>query len=101
MKILVFEKEIRGTHPERFQPFLKSEAKCVWELQQKGIIREIYFRQDQTTAVLIMECESVEQAENELANLPLVKNGLIEFDIIVLKPYLGFSRLFSDDINKL
>ena len=42
----------------------------------------------------MLECKDVEEAEDHLKTLPLVKEGLIDFDIIALEPYSGFSRLF-------
>jgi hypothetical protein len=42
---------------------LEAEARGVWELYKKGVIREIYFRADRTSAVLILECENLEEAQ--------------------------------------
>ena len=98
MKILAIEKECPGATAGDFEPHLKSEAARVWELYQSGAIREIYFRGDRPEAVLILECDGPEQAAVLLAGLPLVKDGLIEFELIPLKPYPGFARLFGPEI---
>ena len=95
MKILAIEKDVEGVSPEDFKPHLKAEAQKVWELQQENIIREIYFRQDEPSAVLILECNNVKEAKEILDTLPLVKENLIEFEIIPLIPYPGFARLFT------
>jgi muconolactone delta-isomerase len=95
MKILALEKEIPNTTSEKLAPHLKAEAARVWELYKSGHIREIYFRGDRNEAVLILECADVEEAESLLATLPLVKAGLIEFEVIPLVPYPGFERLFK------
>ena len=95
MKVLAFEHEVDGINPDAFQPLLKAEARRVWELQQAGILREIYFRQDQSTAVLVLECENVAEAQKILASMPLVLAGLITFETIPLVPYPGFARLFG------
>ena len=94
MKVIALEIENEGLTSADFQPYLKDEAEAVWELYKKNIIREIYFREDQPTAVLILECKDTAEAESILAQLPLVKKGLIKFDILPLKPYPGFERLF-------
>ncbi len=96
MKILAIEPELPGNPDTAFAPHLKQEALRAWELHQKGIIRELYFMQDKPCAVLVLECDSCEQAGEILATLPLVKEGLIDFSLIPLKAYPGFSRLFSD-----
>ena len=97
MKTLAREKEIKGIKPEDFQPHSKAEAKRVWELYQQGFIREIYFRADKSDAVLILESDNIESARQILQTLPLVSAGLIDFEIIPLKAYPGFSRLFAEN----
>ena len=96
MKILAIEKEIPGVTEAEFKPHLKEEATRVWELYQAGVFRELYFRQDQTSAVLVLECADAQEADEILNTLPLVKANLIAFDIIPLIPYPGFSRLFDE-----
>jgi len=95
MKILAMEMEIEGVKPEQYTPYLKAEAACVWEMYRDGIIRELYFRQDRSTAVLVLECAGDIDARQALAGLPLVQAGLIRFEVIPLIPYPGFARLFS------
>ncbi|MFC2094029.1 superoxide dismutase [Bacteroidota bacterium] len=94
MKILAIEKEIEEKSSDDFKPYLKDEAMAVWELYRKNFIREIYFRNDKTSAVLMLECASVEEAEKTLTELPLVKEKLIYFELIPLVAYPGFERLF-------
>jgi len=95
MKILALELEKPGLSASDFQPFLKSEAAQAWALYQAGVIRELYFNADQHTAVLVLECSGIEEAQKTLAALPLVQAGLIQFDLVPLVPYSGFSRLFE------
>ena len=39
--------------------------------------------------------EKIEEAKKKLYELPLVKNGLIKFELIPLRAYPGFERLFK------
>lgn len=94
MKVIALEVEKEGSTSDDFQPYLKDEAAAVWELYKNNIVREIYFRDDQSTAVLILECKDTAEAESILAQLPLVQKGLIKFELLPLKPYPGFERLF-------
>jgi hypothetical protein len=96
MKILAIEKEVPGVTDEEFRPHLKAEAAKVWALYQAGVFRELYFRQDWPGAVLVLECADVEEANEVLNTLSLVKEGLITFDVIPLIPYPGFARLFAE-----
>lgn len=97
MKILAMEKEVPGVSVDQFTPeILKEEAARAWELNQAGVFREMYFRQDWPGAVLVLECQDVAEAGEYLNTLPLVQAGLITIDVIPLVAYPGFSRLFSD-----
>lgn len=96
MKILAMEIEVEGVKPEQFQPHLKEEAQHVWELYQSGVIRELYFRADRSEAVLMLKCADVNDAQQTLMALPLVKAGLITFEVTPLVPYPGFARLFGE-----
>jgi hypothetical protein len=62
---------------------------------QSGVIREIYFRQERSAAVIILEAASAQAARESLAELPLVREHLIEFEVIGLQPYPGLDRLFK------
>jgi len=95
MKLLALERALPRGSAAECAPYLKSEAARAWELHQAGIIRELYFRADRSEAVLVLECDGPEQCRDVLATLPLVRAGLIEFEIIPLVPYSGFGRLFG------
>jgi muconolactone delta-isomerase len=97
MKILALEHELPNATAEQFQQYASDEARKVWGLHQAGIIRELYFRADKNEAVLVLECASVIEAQEMLATLPLVNAGLISFEVIPLKAYPGFARLFVKD----
>ncbi len=97
MKILALEKELPGLADTAYEPHLRAEALRAWQLYQDGTVRELYFRSDWPGAVLVLECSDVAGAKAALATLPLVKHGLIQFDLIPLRAYPGFERLFSSD----
>jgi muconolactone delta-isomerase len=96
MKILAFEHELPGASSGAFQQYAQEEARKAWDLHQAGLIRELYFRADEPSAVLVLECESLEEASDLLVELPFVRQGLITFELIPLKAYPGFGRLFGD-----
>ena len=96
VQILALEVEKPGASSNDFKHLLVDEAHAVWQLYQKDFIRTIHFRADRSTAVLMLECHDVEEAESTLSKLPLVSAGLIEFEFIPLQPYPGYSRLFTN-----
>lgn len=95
MRILALEVENPEAAADAFGPLLKDEARKVWGFYQEDFVREVYFRADRSTAVLVLECGDVDEAKQRLSELPLVSAGLIDFDLIPLVPYPGFSRLFT------
>ena len=95
MKVIALEIENPSASSDDFQPHLEAEARHVWNLQQQGVIREVYFRPDQHTAVLVLECDSLGHAKELTSAFPLVVHGLIDFELIPLAPYSGFARLFK------
>ncbi len=96
MKILAISKDSAVIDWSAWQKLLEKEARTVYELQIKGYIREIYFTESRN-AVLILEAESLKKAKELILTLPLVKEGLIDFDLSELNPYDGFSRIFKKD----
>jgi hypothetical protein len=95
VRILALEKDRPGGRRDDIEHLLRAEAREVWQLYLAGTIREIYFRELHTQAVLVMETESAAEAERILSRLPLVEAGLTEFEVIGLRPYPGFARLFD------
>jgi len=94
MKILAIEKEIPGILDTDYQPHLEAEARKAWELHQEGLIRELYFTDDHC-AVLVLEARDKVHAREIIDQLPLVQQKLIDFDLLQLKAYPGFARLFK------
>jgi hypothetical protein len=95
LQILAIDKFLPGTTMDKVQPHLKEEMFLTWEHYKQGKIRNLYFRQDNPGVVLMMECESLEEAKELLDELPLVKKELIEFDLIPLGYFEPFEALFD------
>lgn len=94
MQVLAIEKELKPLGADQ-QELLREEAAHVWLLKKQGIVREIWFSADEHVAVLLLECATKEEAEEYLNKFPLVQAGLITFDVIPLRSYDGFERLFD------
>ncbi|NWG28951.1 MAG: hypothetical protein HXY48_10515 [Ignavibacteriaceae bacterium] len=95
MKIIALEKENSTVSTLAFRKFAKAEAKALWQLYLEGIVREFYFRKEKKLAVLVLEVKTKQAAQKALSKLPFVKYKLIEFELLPLKPYPGFERLFT------
>ncbi len=96
MRILAMETTVTGVREAQFTPEIAvAEAHRAWDLHQAGTIRELYFRADSPVAVLVLEGRDVAEAQAALATLPMVAAGLISFEVVPLRAYPGFARLFE------
>jgi hypothetical protein len=60
-----------------------------------GLIRDIYLRQDRPGVAVVLECASLEDANKALAEFPLAKAGLLDFEAIPLGPFTNWESLFA------
>ena len=97
MKILAISKDREDIDWTNENDTLEKEALQVYQLYLSGYLREIYFNED-SDAILILECESTEKANELLNSLPLVKKGLIGFLVMSLHPYTGYNRIFNQKV---
>ena len=96
MKILALAKILPEVTPEKIQQLMKVETAKAWEFYTAGVFREMYIRTDFPSAVLLLECANVEAAREVLAELPMVEENLIDFDLMPLGPFNCLSQLFAD-----
>jgi hypothetical protein len=81
--------------PDRRRELGVAEATRTWELYRAGVIREMSWRVDRDDVVLVLEAEDPAAAEAVLSTLPLVEAGAISFQVLGLRPYDGWQRLFG------
>jgi hypothetical protein len=75
-----------GTFTERdkLAPLLTDEIAKVHQLRDRGIIPRPYRRADGSGVELLLDVSSVEDAREQLSQLPLAKAGLLDFDFTEL-----------------
>ncbi len=97
MKMLAIAKVGLHTTPEKIAPQLEAEVRCAWKLYKEGTVREMYSCPDRRLGVVfVLECGNTDEARQALDELPFVREGLIEFEIIPLGPFSYFETLFRD-----
>jgi hypothetical protein len=78
------------------RPHFKAEVEEVWNLYAQGVIREFYTRADQGgPAILMIESETVETAQQALQSLPMVENKMLNLEMIPLAPFKSLTHLFE------
>ncbi len=90
MRIVAIAHRSDKHRPEDFAPHLEAESAYAMKLYAEEKVRELYSRSDGKGAVLVVEAESEAEAEEILGGLPLVKLGMLSFDLYGIKPYRGF-----------
>ena len=98
MQFLVIAKVLEGTSTQQISPLLKLEAAKVWEYYASGLVRTIHYIADMSGAVLLFEAPNDELVNQALAEFPMAKAGILQFELLPLKPYLGIGELFSSQI---
>src|ERR671938_666846 len=87
---------LSGATFEDIQPHISAEARNAWRLYKGGQLREYYLRADDEPGVLFaFECEDVAQAGTLVNTFPMVKAGVIDFDLIPVGPLLSLDALFA------
>ncbi|MBV9196927.1 MAG: hypothetical protein JO168_22545 [Solirubrobacterales bacterium] len=73
----------------------QTELRALWSLYAEGFVRELY-SPGGPGAVLVIEADSLEVADQKLAELPLAANQIIDFELIELRPFAALRPLFSE-----
>lgn len=95
MKILALDRPLPGATMDKYVPHLKDEVRHTWTAYKQDVVRDIYFRQDRPGVAILLECASADEAKAVVADFPLVKAGLIEFEVIPLGPFTNWELLFA------
>jgi uncharacterized protein (UPF0261 family) len=95
MQFLLLAHIVEGTPDDRIAPLLKDESLRAWELHAAGLFRSLLSRTDKRGVVGMLEAADLAAATKAIESLPLVKAGVLATEIIPLKPYVGFERLFA------
>jgi hypothetical protein len=97
VKVLAVGHPRSGVEWEHIAPYVGEQARSVWERYETDRVREFYLRADHRPgAVLVLECDDVTQAERLVATLPMAEAGLLDFELIPLRPFMGFRWLFEN-----
>jgi hypothetical protein len=99
MKIIAFDRFKPGVTLDNLRPYLREEVSNVWRLWKAGIVRENYARADIGGVVIVFECDSVETVKRYIADFPLTKAGLIEWDYLALDAPLPLEFLFDPTVD--
>ncbi len=96
MKLLAILRPCDGTNAQSaVMKHASEELRALWDLYRSGDVREMY-SPGGPGAILVLESDSVKAAAEQLANLPLLANGIMSLELIELHPFGAMQMLFSD-----
>jgi len=71
--------------PDKIQEYLPSEVRATVKHYLDGTIEQFWFR-EKLGPIFLMSVESVEQAKQSLAELPLAANDLMTYEVFPVTP---------------
>jgi hypothetical protein len=95
MKILAIIGLAPGANIDAVRRELDGEIRGSWALYASGLLRETYATESPTRVVFVFEAVGTAEVERELRKLPLVAKGLMTFELVELRPFVNWSRLFA------
>jgi hypothetical protein len=97
VKVLAIGHPRSGVRWEDIAPYVGEQSRTEWEQYETDQVREFYLRADhQPGVVLVLECADVMEAERLVAAVLIAEAGLLDFELIPLRPYMGFRQLFRN-----
>lgn len=95
MKYLVLLTLSEGKSLDDVKPHMVSEIRAVWEGYQRNVLREFYFSPDPPTVSLIYEVPNEAALDVELSRLPMIKERLLDHQVVSLGPFMQLQALFD------
>lgn len=101
MQVIAILRTAPTTTRAHLEPLVKPEAKAVWAMHRNGTLRSAQFIQAPGTAhpdgvTLMLEVDSLAMAEELIAALPMVEEGLVSTQVLPLAPFSAYEALFAN-----
>lgn len=97
MQFLALSRRLDGTTPDMLAPLAADEARAAWQLHAQGVLRSVHMCPERPGSMIVLECATLDDARATLAQLPMVKAGLIAFEVSRMLPYTGWTALFGKE----
>lgn len=78
--------------PEEFASKYDAEVARAKELYREGFSRHLWHRADGSGACQIVEARDLAEVEKTISTLPFAASGMLDIEIVALKPYAGFHK---------
>lgn len=97
MKILAIDKVMPDATPDKVKETFMDEVNYTVKMYLADVVREMYFRQDRSGTILMLEAPSLEEARGLINNMPMVQAGLIDYELIPVGPFVPLALLLDEE----
>jgi hypothetical protein len=94
-KVLAIGKVSPAVDRQKLQELLPQEVRDTVLLYLDGKIEQWFVRQDQNGVVFLLSSHSVDEARTVLGSLTLVKNKMLDFDLVPVGPLAPLRALLA------
>ena len=94
MKVFAIASAKPTLTPDKLQQYMPAEVPATLQHYLDGIVEQFWFR-EKSGPIFLMNVESIEQAKASLAELPLVANDLMTYEIFPVTPLSPLRRLIQ------
>ena len=95
MKVLAFGNIVKPVTPEQRAGIMPKEVPAALRHYLDGKIEQFFYRQDKPGVIFLMNVDSVEHAKATVETLPLVKEGIAQYDLIPVGPLAPLGLLIQ------
>ncbi|WP_019832378.1 hypothetical protein [Sphingomonas sp. PR090111-T3T-6A] len=95
MKVLAIGSIVKPVSDEERERILPREVPHTLQLYLDGVIEQFWFRQDRPGPVFLMEVESVEAAKAVIDAMPIMIEGVAEYEFVPVGPLAPLGRLIA------
>ena len=95
MKVFAIGSITKPFTPEQAKPIMAKEVPATLQLYLDGKIDQFWHRKDREGVIFLINAESVDQAKETLAKLPLFEGDFMAFEFIPVGPLAPLGRLIQ------
>jgi len=95
MKVLAIGSIVKPVTPEQRSAIMPREVPATLKLYLDGKIEQYWYRQDKPGVVFLMDVASIDDAKAATDALPLVTDGIAEYEFLQLGPLAPLGMLIQ------
>ena len=86
MKVIAIGNIVKPVTPEQRAQVMPKEVPATLKLYLDGKIEQFFYRQDKPGVIFLMNVDTVEQAKATIEALPLVTEGIAQYEFMQVGP---------------